>query len=654
MSAPRGTCSGDGTSEACATSSDSRRARSPRKTSPHSGPARPPTSTSCSSRRIRPCTTAPVTRAACTTETPSKTSASGSTWDIASHDTRTHSAPRDRVDRARHDAWAWRCARSTGREDLPLRRAARRRRRASQARLGRHDHERSRCLLRYLVSNGWHAITLDEADRAGRGETTLPEKSILITVDDAYASAYTRVYPLLLATKMPAVVAMPGAWMVRGQGPEGQAVLTWPQAREMQQSGLVEFASHGHDLHGAIRGNPQASEMPAFAFRIFDPARGYEDDNAYRRRVSDDLQQSMAMMTRELVARRARSRGPTAATPGPQSRSRRHWASASVSRSTRNRPRPAVRSPFRGSRSQPARPSRRSWRGCRRATRSPHPAVRPPAPLIAVAAGFHRDGAAARGSHRTRPDPRRHHHRDRRSGAGPGRTPGGVVPYTNDTCPRRCLPAVRVAVSEASGCARVRRLPAAALDIPDAELEGMCRDFGIFTSVDGLLVEEVSALAVPGDVGSGARWEVDRARGGIDAAQLPRRERRALTCFRAVERELPGLQLAIVTGPPDPRGPAAVADLTLVRTAPDPREAGRTIEEMVRAGWLLPRSARRVGLWLESDRPPADGDLVTITRRFQREGGAALGWSPDDPVADRPRAAAVAPIVSSSNFPARF
>ena len=124
----------------------------------------------------------------------------------------------------------------------------------------------------YLVSNGWHAITLDEVDRAGRGETTLPEKSILITIDDAYASDYTRVFPLLQATRMPAIVAMPGGWMVRGQGPDGQAVLTWAQAREMQQSGLVEFASHGYDLHGAIRGNPQANQLPAFSFRIFDPA----------------------------------------------------------------------------------------------------------------------------------------------------------------------------------------------------------------------------------------------------------------------------------------------------------------------------------------------------------------------------------------------
>ncbi len=198
------------------------------------------------------------------------------------------------------------------------------------------------------------------------------------------------------------------------------------------------------------------------------------------------------------------------------------------------------------------------------------------------------------------------------------------------------------------------RLPSAALEIDDTELEGICRDFGIFTSVDGLFVEQVSALVGPGDVGSGARWEVAAARRAIDAAQLPPRERRVLTCFRAVQRELPGLQLALVADTPDPRGPGVAADLTLVRTSPDPRKAGRTIEEMMRAGWLSPRSARRVGLWLEGDSPPADSDLIAIARRFQREGGAALGWSPDDSQADRPRAAVVAPAVSASLFPVKF
>ena len=188
----------------------------------------------------------------------------------------------------------------------------------------------------------------------------------------------------------------------------------------------------------------------------------------------------------------------------------------------------------------------------------------------------------------------------------------------------------------------------------DAALETVCRDFGAFTSVDGLLLEDAGALGAPGDAGSGARWEVDRARNAINPAALPAKDRRALNCFNIVERELPGLQLTILTDAPDPRGPAAAACLTLVRTPPDPREADRTIARLVAAGWLAPRSARRVGLWLEGDRPPAERDLMAIARHFQREGGAVLGWSPDDPVGNRPAAAVVAPVVSASLFPVKF
>jgi poly-beta-1,6-N-acetyl-D-glucosamine N-deacetylase len=508
----------------------------------------------------------------------------------------------------------------------------------------------------YLVSNGWHAITLDEVARAGRGDTTLPEKSILITMDDANASNYTRVYPLLLATRMPAIIAAPAAWMVRGHGPAGESVLTWAQAREMQQSGLVEFASHGYDLHGAIRANPQESQLPAFAFRIFDPVRGYEDDEAYRRRVGADLQQSIAVMTRELgrapraiawpYGRYTQSAVEIAADLGfrfaltfdPEpALANRPLAIARFSVST-GAPLPALVERLQAGEMLPRvqrfvrlRPSS-LWR--------PDPAETERL-LGAAIERIRTLGATAVVIDAVEPDA---------DGHPAAWFPTGAIPVRADVYLRFAWQFQRRA-----GVLVYGRFPAAALDLDDAELEGICRDFGIFTSVDGLLVEEVSALVGPGNVGSGARWEVAAARRAIDAAQLPRRERRVLTCFRAVQRELPGLQLALVTdGAPDPRGPGVAADVTLVRTTPDPRAAGRTIDEMIRAGWLSPQSARRVGLWLESDRPPADHDLMEIARRFQREGGSALGWSPDDPVADRPRAATVAPVVSASLFPVKF
>jgi biofilm PGA synthesis lipoprotein PgaB len=105
-------------------------------------------------------------------------------------------------------------------------------------------------------------LTLDEIDRARRGETVLPERSILITADDAYASDYTRLFPLLLAYRMHALFAVEGEWIEAGVGPGGSKHITWNQAREMQASGLVELISHGYALHTTI-GQPAGQHAPA-------------------------------------------------------------------------------------------------------------------------------------------------------------------------------------------------------------------------------------------------------------------------------------------------------------------------------------------------------------------------------------------------------
>ena len=308
----------------------------------------------------------------------------------------------------------------------------------------------------YLVSNGWHALTLDEVDRAGRGETTLPEKSILITIDDGYASDYTRIYPLLLANKMPAVFALPAAWIERGHGPDGEAVLTWAQAREMQRSGLVEFASHSYDLHGTVQGNPQASQVPAFWARIFDPARGYEDDDAYRHRVAADLRQSVAVMTREL------GRAPRAVA-WPYGRYTQSVVEIAESLGFRFAltfdPEPALASrPLALARFALSSGTLLSGLVGRLQAGDTLPRVRRFVRL--------------RPSALWRPDPAETERllgaaieRVRILGAtaividavepGPDGRPDCVVPDESDTRPRRRLPAVRVAISDSSGCAGV-------------------------------------------------------------------------------------------------------------------------------------------------------------------------------------------------------
>jgi poly-beta-1,6-N-acetyl-D-glucosamine N-deacetylase len=120
-------------------------------------------------------------------------------------------------------------------------------------------------LFDWLKGTGWTALSLDDLAAAANGMRPLPDKAILITVDDGYRSLYTRVFPLLEAYHYPAVAALVGSWME--DGPDGtvrygdktvprSTFISWTEAREMQASGLVEFASHSYDLHRGVQANP--------------------------------------------------------------------------------------------------------------------------------------------------------------------------------------------------------------------------------------------------------------------------------------------------------------------------------------------------------------------------------------------------------------
>jgi hypothetical protein len=77
-----------------------------------------------------------------------------------------------------------------------------------------------------------------------------------------------------------------------------------------------------------------------------------------------------------------------------------------------------------------------------------------------------------------------------------------------------------------------------------------------------------------------------------------------------------------------------------------------------------------VALWLENNgslsapmnsqtnshmnSPLNAADLSAQMTDFQVRGGTALGWCPDDPIANQPRAAQAAPAVSASTYPVRF
>ena len=162
----------------------------------------------------------------------------------------------------------------------------------------------------WLIASGYRPVSLDQVARASRGEQPLPEKAVLLTFDDGLRSVYTHAFPVLRAYRIPAVAAIVTDWIgmpADTRIPYGvrdftrDDFMTWAQLREMQDSGLVEIASHSADLHKGVPGNPQGNTMPAATTRLYDAASGrYESENEYLARLDADLRRSRDDIARHL------------------------------------------------------------------------------------------------------------------------------------------------------------------------------------------------------------------------------------------------------------------------------------------------------------------------------------------------------------------
>ena len=89
----------------------------------------------------------------------------------------------------------------------------------------------------YLADNGFHVVSLADAAAFLRGEKALPRKSVVLTIDDGYQSVYQIAFPVLAAHGYRATVVIYSDYIGRGG-------LTWPQMKEMVESGLISFQPH--------------------------------------------------------------------------------------------------------------------------------------------------------------------------------------------------------------------------------------------------------------------------------------------------------------------------------------------------------------------------------------------------------------------------
>ncbi|KEJ04055.1 deacetylase [Clostridium botulinum A2B7 92] len=95
--------------------------------------------------------------------------------------------------------------------------------------------------MEYLKDNGYTTLTLNELYNFLEKNKPIPEKSIVITLDDGYVDNYTNAYPILKELGLNATV-----FVVTSNIDKDKRTLTSKQIKEMDEAG-IQIASHTYN-----------------------------------------------------------------------------------------------------------------------------------------------------------------------------------------------------------------------------------------------------------------------------------------------------------------------------------------------------------------------------------------------------------------------
>ena len=130
--------------------------------------------------------------------------------------------------------------------------------------------------MAFLAENGYHAIGIGELLDFLDYRRSLPEKSVLITIDDGYRSAYEIAYPILRRHGYTAALFVYTDFI----GSSAKS-LTWEQLEEMKAAGF-DVGSH------------------TMTHCDLTEKRAEEDDRSYRERVREELLVSKRILDERL------------------------------------------------------------------------------------------------------------------------------------------------------------------------------------------------------------------------------------------------------------------------------------------------------------------------------------------------------------------
>jgi peptidoglycan/xylan/chitin deacetylase (PgdA/CDA1 family) len=100
-----------------------------------------------------------------------------------------------------------------------------------------------------LKKAGFNTILFSELHDYVVNDKPLPNKPVIVTMDDGYYSNYQFAYPILKALGMKAEISVIGCWVGAKDTPGVIPHFSWNEALEMQTSDNVHIEAHSYRMH---------------------------------------------------------------------------------------------------------------------------------------------------------------------------------------------------------------------------------------------------------------------------------------------------------------------------------------------------------------------------------------------------------------------
>ncbi len=121
--------------------------------------------------------------------------------------------------------------------------------------------------LLYLKRNRYRFLSFAEVEQIMLHGRPIPERAVVVTIDDGYRSVYDVAWPLLKKHGVKATLFNYTDFI------GAPAAMTWDQMREMADSGLVEIESHAKS-HTSLSRQPSDASESVYLARLREEIRG--------------------------------------------------------------------------------------------------------------------------------------------------------------------------------------------------------------------------------------------------------------------------------------------------------------------------------------------------------------------------------------------